>query len=102
MFASSGLNFDGSVKSAGRMPPRCSSGVRITARITGSSIFAMWPGSGIFAGDAGELSLAAADVAAWLEARNTKESELSMLARQQLFWEAWVAAVAASPSPAAR
>jgi hypothetical protein len=49
--------------------------------------------------EAGELQLAAADVAAWLEARDPDESELSVLARQQLLWEAWVAAVAASPSP---
>ena len=51
--------------------------------------------------DAGALQLTAADVGAWLEARDPGESELSMLARQQLFWEAWVAAVAASPSPEA-
>src|SRR5882762_3831934 len=34
-----------------RIPPRCSSGVRMVARMAGSSIFTMRPGSGIFAGE---------------------------------------------------
>ena len=51
--------------------------------------------------DAGPVSLAASDVAAWLAARAPGEGELAALFRQQLFWEAWVTAVAASDDPAA-
>lgn len=51
--------------------------------------------------DAGPVSLGATDVAAWLAARAPGEAELAALYRQQLFWEAWVKAVAASTDPAA-
>ena len=50
---------------------------------------------------AGPVELQAADVTAWLEATRPGESELGALYRQQLFWQAWVAAVAASDDPAA-
>jgi len=50
---------------------------------------------------AGPVRLEAADVAGWLAATRPGESELSALYREQLFWEAWVAAVAASDDPAA-
>ncbi len=48
----------------------------------------------------GPVTLGADRVAAWLEASKPGEGELAVLARQQLFWEAWVAAVAASKDPA--
>jgi hypothetical protein len=51
--------------------------------------------------DAGPVTLGPDDVAPWLEARREGESELGALTRQQLFWEAWVAAVAASGDEAA-
>lgn len=50
---------------------------------------------------AGPIQLGASDVAAWLEARQPGEGELAALYRQQLFWESWVAAVAASGDEAA-
>jgi hypothetical protein len=50
---------------------------------------------------AGEVQLQADDVASWLAATRPGESELSVLYRHQLLWEAWVAAVAASDDPAA-
>jgi hypothetical protein len=50
---------------------------------------------------AGTVELGAEDVAAWLEATRPGESVLGALYRQQLFWEAWVAAVAASADAAA-
>src|SRR5439155_14277512 len=40
-----------------RIPPRCSSGVRIVARMAGSSIFTSRPGSGIFAGESISVTL---------------------------------------------
>jgi hypothetical protein len=49
----------------------------------------------------GALELAADEVGDWLRARRTDESELARLYRQQLVWEAWVGAVAASDDPAA-
>jgi hypothetical protein len=49
----------------------------------------------------GPVALAADDVATWLTATRAGESELGALYRQQLFWEAWVAAVTASGDPAA-
>lgn len=51
--------------------------------------------------EAGRVALGADDVAAWLGARGRDEAELAGLVRQQLFWEAWVKAVAASDDPAA-
>lgn len=51
--------------------------------------------------DAGPVSLGAGDVAAWLGARSPDEGELAGLYRHQLFWEAWVKAVAGSSDPAA-
>ncbi len=51
--------------------------------------------------DAGPVTLGPDDVAPWLEATRDGESELGALNRQQLFWEAWVAAVAASGDDAA-
>lgn len=51
--------------------------------------------------DAGPVTLGPEDVSPWLEARREDETELSALTRQQLFWEAWVAAVAASGDDAA-
>lgn len=51
--------------------------------------------------DAGPVTLGPDDVAPWLEARREDENDLSALTRQQLFWEAWVAAVAASGDEAA-
>jgi hypothetical protein len=50
---------------------------------------------------AGTVELGADDVAAWLEATRPGESGLAALFRQQLLWEAWVAAVAASSDTAA-
>jgi hypothetical protein len=50
---------------------------------------------------AGPVPLGAADVGAWLSVRAKGEDELAALYRQQLFWEAWVKAVAASKDPAA-
>ncbi len=45
---------------------------------------------------AGPISLQADEVGAWLAATGPDESELGALYRQQLFWEAWLAAVAGS------
>jgi hypothetical protein len=50
---------------------------------------------------AGTLSLEADQVGAYLSARKEGESDLARLYRQQLFFEAWASAVAASPDPAA-
>jgi hypothetical protein len=50
---------------------------------------------------AGIVELRAEDVARWLEATRPGESALSPLFRHQLFWEAWIAAVAASDDAAA-
>jgi hypothetical protein len=50
---------------------------------------------------AGPVALGARDVGAWLEATRPGESGLAPLYRQQQFWEAWVAAVAASGDAAA-
>lgn len=50
---------------------------------------------------AGTVELEAEDVATWLEATRPGESGLSPQFRHQLFWEAWVAAVAASGDQAA-
>lgn len=49
---------------------------------------------------AGTVELGADQVASWLEATKPGESELSAVYRQQLFWEAWVTAVAASTAAA--
>ncbi len=51
--------------------------------------------------EAGDVALEPGQVAPWLEATRRGESELGHLYRQQLFWEAWVAAVASSDDPAA-
>ena len=45
---------------------------------------------------AGRLDLAATNVASWLRATRPGESQLAALYRQELFWEAWIAAVAAA------
>ncbi len=50
---------------------------------------------------AGPLSLEAEQVGPYLAARADGESDLARLYRQQLFFEAWADAVAASPDPAA-
>lgn len=50
---------------------------------------------------AGTLSLRADQVGAYLAARNEGESDMARLYRQQLFFEAWASAVAASSDPAA-
>ena len=47
----------------------------------------------------GALALAADQVAAYVAARRPTESDLNRLARQQLVWESWIAAVAGSTSP---
>jgi hypothetical protein len=49
---------------------------------------------------AGEISLGADQVAAYLGAKGEGQSELARMARHQLFYEAWAAAVAASGDPA--
>jgi hypothetical protein len=48
---------------------------------------------------AGEITLEAADVPHYLRLRNPGESDLSRLARQQLFWQQWLAAVKSSSDP---
>jgi hypothetical protein len=48
---------------------------------------------------AGNLTLQAADVPRFLNLRNPKESDLNRLARHQLVWQAWLAAVKASSNP---
>ena len=48
---------------------------------------------------AGDLTLQAADVPRYLALRNPNESDLNRLARQQLVWQAWFAAVKASSNP---
>jgi hypothetical protein len=50
---------------------------------------------------AGTLSLTADQVGAYLAARGEAESDMARLYRQQLFFEAWASAVAASSDPAA-
>ncbi len=50
---------------------------------------------------AGLVKLTPDRVAPWLEAAKPGAGELARIYRQQLFWEAWVAAVAASTDPAA-
>jgi hypothetical protein len=50
---------------------------------------------------AGPLSLTADQVGAYLAARDEGESDMARLYRQQLFFEAWASAVAASSDPAA-
>lgn len=50
---------------------------------------------------AGPLSLAADQVGPYLAARGEGESDLARLFRQQLFFEAWAKAIAASEDPAA-
>jgi len=49
--------------------------------------------------EAGPLELASADVGAWLEAIDDDENDLSRMFRHQLFWEAWLAEVAAADDP---
>ncbi|MEY2420814.1 MAG: hypothetical protein QOI95_881 [Acidimicrobiaceae bacterium] len=48
---------------------------------------------------AGDLTLQAAEVPLYLSHRNPQESDLNRLARHQLVWQAWLAAVKASPNP---
>jgi hypothetical protein len=48
---------------------------------------------------AGDLTLQAADVPRYLAHRNPSESDLNRLARQQLVWQAWLAAVKSSTNP---
>jgi hypothetical protein len=48
----------------------------------------------------GPLELAAENVGAYLAIREANESDLNRLVRNQLLWEAWIAAVAAAPDPA--
>jgi hypothetical protein len=48
---------------------------------------------------AGNLTLQAADVPRFLGLRNPGESDLNRLVRHQLVWQAWLAAVKASPNP---
>src|SRR5205823_2842364 len=48
---------------------------------------------------AGPLTLDAADAVRYLAIRNPTESDLARLARQQLVWQAWVAAVKSSSNP---
>jgi hypothetical protein len=50
--------------------------------------------------EAGPLELAPEEVGAYLAMREANESDLNRLVRNQLLWEAWIAAVAASPDPA--
>lgn len=50
---------------------------------------------------AGPILLEADQVAAWLNPQTEGEDDLVRLFRHQLLWEAWVAAVAASPDAAA-
>lgn len=50
---------------------------------------------------AGRIELPAPKVAAWLAARRSGEGEVAVLYRQQLLWQAWIAAVAATKSPSA-
>ncbi|MGH9084256.1 MAG: LytR C-terminal domain-containing protein [Acidimicrobiales bacterium] len=45
---------------------------------------------------AGAVSLGAEDVAAWLTATDESETELGVLYRHELFWQAWVEAIAAA------
>jgi hypothetical protein len=47
----------------------------------------------------GEIRLEAADIPRYLRLRNPGESDLSRLARQQLFWQAWLAALKKSNDP---
>lgn len=49
----------------------------------------------------GEIELAPDDVGPYLSARVEGESDLARLFRHQVFWEAWLAAVAEDGSPAA-
>lgn len=49
--------------------------------------------------DAGELSLTAEEVAPFLEAVASGESDLTRLARHEVLWRAWLAAVASSSDP---
>jgi hypothetical protein len=49
----------------------------------------------------GEIQLGAADVGPYLSARIEGESDLARLFRHQLFWEAWLEAVAAAGTPEA-
>jgi hypothetical protein len=48
---------------------------------------------------AGTVSLAAEDVTAWLSAEADGETELGVLYRHEVFWQAWVAAIAAAGRP---
>ena len=48
---------------------------------------------------AGPLTLPAADVPRYLSLHNPQESDLNRLARHQLVWQAWLAAVKASSNP---
>ncbi|MSO85892.1 MAG: LytR family transcriptional regulator [Acidimicrobiia bacterium] len=45
----------------------------------------------------GPVSLSPEQVGPWLAAGNEGESDLARMYRQQLFWEAWAAAIAADP-----
>jgi hypothetical protein len=48
---------------------------------------------------AGNLTLQAADVPRYLAHRNAQETDLNRLARHQLVWQAWLAAVKSSSNP---
>jgi hypothetical protein len=48
---------------------------------------------------AGDLTLQATDVPRYLALRNSNESDLARLARHQLVWQAWLAAVKSSSNP---
>jgi hypothetical protein len=48
---------------------------------------------------AGEIELAASEVAPYLEVRSEEESELARLFRHQLVWRAWIEAVAEAGTP---
>jgi hypothetical protein len=50
---------------------------------------------------AGQLQLQPDEVGTYFEVRSPSESELGRLARQQLLWDAWLAAVRSAPDPAA-
>lgn len=58
----------------------------------------------VFAGDrsfpAGPTELAAEDVGPFLAATREGETDLARLARHELFWKAWLEAIAASDAPA--
>ena len=48
---------------------------------------------------AGQLTLEAADIPRYLSLRNPDETDVARLARQQVVWQAWIAAVKSSTNP---